>query len=246
MGKTANEAIAQIEEWANEDSSQYSLQFLLLFFLKFFFEMFCWKFSSGFLLNFFFKILFENCLRDFSWEILIKFEFVEKNEILPLCCFNFRDDGPITNFGASYVFERALRRYDIQAEQRKLQQNKYDSQLSKIENDNQALEYKLAKKETDFVRISDKCRSLQVFKCSFSDCGEIFYAKNSIGFAVFLETISWSTNRERHLGYETSSWSANYAPFKSRRWEITVGETGTIGSRQSLWTYRRTPEENSQ
>lgn len=71
---------------------------------------------------------------------------------------------PIDNFGVSFIFERALRRLDVHAEQRKLQQNKFDSRLNQFENDNQILENRLTNKGKDFEKLQDKYITLQVSK----------------------------------------------------------------------------------
>lgn len=84
----------------------------------------------------------------------------------------FRDDeeidslaeAPIDNFGVSFIFERALRRLDVHAEQRKLQQDKFESHLKKYESDNEVLELKLTNKCADFNKLNEKYKTLRVFK----------------------------------------------------------------------------------
>lgn len=68
----------------------------------------------------------------------------------------------VDNFGVSFIFERALRRLDVHAEQRKLQKDKFDSHLKKYENDIQVLELKLSNKIKDFDKLHDKFKALQV------------------------------------------------------------------------------------
>lgn len=68
----------------------------------------------------------------------------------------------VDNFGVSFIFERALRRLDVHAEQRKLQQDKFDGHLKKYENDIQVLELKLSNKGNDYDRLHDRFKSLQV------------------------------------------------------------------------------------
>lgn len=73
----------------------------------------------------------------------------------------------VDNFGVSFIFERALRRLDVHAEQRKLQHDKFDSHLKKYENDIEVLELKLSNKDKDFNKLHDKFKSLQVFTVLF-------------------------------------------------------------------------------
>ncbi|XP_031627288.1 uncharacterized protein LOC116343404 [Contarinia nasturtii] len=65
------------------------------------------------------------------------------------------------HFGASYIFERALKRMDVQTQQRRLQQDKYESQLKNIENDNKMLELKLTNKDKDLDKLKDKFKNTQ-------------------------------------------------------------------------------------
>lgn len=62
----------------------------------------------------------------------------------------------------NFIFERALRRLDVQAEQRKVQQLKYDSHLKQLEGENDILELKLSQKDKDFVKLKEKIKALQV------------------------------------------------------------------------------------
>lgn len=94
----------------------------------------------------------------------------KRNQIKFLLLFS-RNDGEtatnietqIDNFGVSFIFERALRRLDVQTEQRRLQQDKFDSHLKSFENDNQMLELRLSNKVKDFDNLKDKFVALQVY-----------------------------------------------------------------------------------
>lgn len=82
----------------------------------------------------------------------------------------------------SFIFERALRRLDVHAEQRKLQQDKFDSHLKKYENDIQVLELKLKNRDKDFDKLHDKFKSLQVQTSLFNyylcfDMERIFFVR---------------------------------------------------------------------
>lgn len=76
---------------------------------------------------------------------------------------DLRNGVPSDNFGASFIFERALKRMDVQTQQRRLQQEKYESQLNNVENDNKILELKLTNKDKDLQKLSDKLKNSQVF-----------------------------------------------------------------------------------
>lgn len=68
----------------------------------------------------------------------------------------------VDHFGVSFVFERALRRLDVHAEQRKLQHDKFESHLKKYEGDIQVLELKLSNRNNDYEKLHDKFKALQV------------------------------------------------------------------------------------
>lgn len=62
----------------------------------------------------------------------------------------------------SFIFKRALRRLDVQTEQRRLQQDRYDSHLKQLENDYKMLELRLKNKDKDIEKLNEKCVSIQV------------------------------------------------------------------------------------
>lgn len=76
---------------------------------------------------------------------------------------DLRNGAPNDNFGASFIFERALKRMDVQTQQRRLQQEKYESQLKNVENDNKILELRLTNKDKDLQKLTDKLKTTQVF-----------------------------------------------------------------------------------
>lgn len=77
---------------------------------------------------------------------------------------DLRNGVPNDNFGASYIFERALKRMDVHTQQRRLQQEKYEGQLKYVENDNKMLELRLTNKDKDIKKLKDKLKSTQVFR----------------------------------------------------------------------------------
>lgn len=77
---------------------------------------------------------------------------------------NSEIESQIDNFGVSFIFERALRRLDVQTEQRRLQQDKFDGRLKQLENDNLVLEQRLTNKNRDFDKLKDKFGVIQVEK----------------------------------------------------------------------------------
>lgn len=77
---------------------------------------------------------------------------------------NSEIESQIDNFGVSFIFERALRRLDVQTEQRRLQQDKFDGRLKQLENDNLVLEQRLTNKNRDFDKLKDKFGVIQVAK----------------------------------------------------------------------------------
>lgn len=62
----------------------------------------------------------------------------------------------------SDIFKQALQRQDVHAEQRKLQQDKFDSRLKKYEGDVQQLERKLSQKNKEFNKLHDNVNNLEV------------------------------------------------------------------------------------
>lgn len=52
---------------------------------------------------------------------------------------------------------------DVQTEQRRLQQDKYESQLKNVQNDNKMLELRLTNKDKDLEKLKDKFKEIQVF-----------------------------------------------------------------------------------
>ncbi|XP_055303761.1 uncharacterized protein LOC129569184 [Sitodiplosis mosellana] len=74
---------------------------------------------------------------------------------------DLRNGAPSDNFGASFIFERALKRMDVQTQQRRLQQEKFDSQLKNVENDYKILELRLTNKDKDLQKLNDKLKSTQ-------------------------------------------------------------------------------------
>lgn len=94
---------------------------------------------------------------------------------------------PVDNFGVNFIFERALRRLDVGAEQRKLQQSKFDSHLQQLENDNAMLELKLTKKGKEFEQLHGKYANIQVLrqKPINSECK----LKNSQCIKIFAEKL---------------------------------------------------------
>lgn len=79
----------------------------------------------------------------------------------------FRDIEDITQeevdrFGVSFIFKRALRRLDVQTEQRRLQQVKFDGHLMQLENDYKTLELRLKNRDRDFDKLNDKYVNIQV------------------------------------------------------------------------------------
>lgn len=76
---------------------------------------------------------------------------------------DLRNGVPNDNFGASFIFERALKRMDVQTEQRRLQQEKFESLLKNADNDNKMLELRLTNKDKDIEKANEKFKNLQVF-----------------------------------------------------------------------------------
>lgn len=74
---------------------------------------------------------------------------------------DLRNGAADDNFGASFIFERALKRMDVQTEQRRLQKEKYEGQLKDAENDYKQLELRLKQQHRDFVKVHDKFKSAQ-------------------------------------------------------------------------------------
>lgn len=146
----------------------------------------------------------------------------------------------VDNFGVSFIFERALRRLDVHAEQRKLQQDKFDSHLKKYENDIQVLELKLKNRDKDFDKLHDKFKSLQVQTSSFNyylcfDMERDFFVrigKSNLVFSFWIfiiDTISWNKNWKGHFRDETSTWTRKCASIESRRWKYAMDEKWTHG-----------------
>lgn len=53
---------------------------------------------------------------------------------------------------------------DVQTQQRRLQQDKFDSQLKNFENDNKMLELRLTNKDKDIEKLKEKFKNAQVFR----------------------------------------------------------------------------------
>lgn len=75
---------------------------------------------------------------------------------------DLRNGVPNDNFGASFIFERALKRMDVQTLERRLQQDKFESLLKNVENDNKMLEFRLTNKDKDIEKANEKFKNLQV------------------------------------------------------------------------------------
>lgn len=86
-----------------------------------------------------------------------RFSFFRKDEAI-----DSHANAPVDNFGVNFIFERALRRMDVHAEQRKVQQDKFESHLTTYENENLVLELRLRKKTEDFDNLNEKCKALRV------------------------------------------------------------------------------------
>lgn len=75
---------------------------------------------------------------------------------------DLRNGVPNDNFGASFIFERALKRMDVQTLERRLQQDKFESLLKNVENDNKMLEFRLTNKDKYIEKANEKFKNLQV------------------------------------------------------------------------------------
>lgn len=102
----------------------------------------------------------------------------------------------VDNFGVSFIFERALRRLDVHAEQRKLQQDKFDSHLKKYENDIQVLELKLTNKGRDFDKLHDKFKILQVQTGYFNTWRRKFLPINNSWFFLQKQLVEIKTEKD--------------------------------------------------
>lgn len=75
----------------------------------------------------------------------------------------------VDQYGVSFIFKRALRRLDVQTEQRRLQQDKFDSHFTQLENDYKMLELKLRNKDRDFDKLKDKYVNIQVWLIGYKN-----------------------------------------------------------------------------